>query len=465
MKVLKIIAAIIPAISLMWACESGSKVGSSLVADSHEIVLDSTFTVTGLSVENHRIQSRTITQVLGQINTDVYGKFTSDFVTQFMSANQIDTTGFTVENVDSLRLIFRIPRTDIVGDSLLPMGLTIYPLVKELPSPIYSDFSPEGYYDPSTVIKSQIYKCNAISEGDTLYNATSKYIDVHLSKELAQKLYTIYKENPDNYSTPQNFSKKFPGFYIKNTYGSGRVVRIAQTVMRLHYHKTFVNDKGRDTTINHVGYYYAVQPEIITNNIIKYQISDELKERVEKGGNILIAPAGRDIEINFPAKSIIESYKSKAGNMAVLNTLTFSIPAKSIENDHGITPPDNLLMILSKDKDKFFIENKMNDDVTSFVASYNKSTQCYDFSLMRNYLLDMMKKEGDLTPEDYTFTITPITLEETIDTNTNYYYYYNTGTTTTVNAIVPYVGAPTMVELDLTKAKIMLTLTKQITIF
>lgn len=451
------------AVSLFFqSCEESNNIGSSLVKDQMEIIVDSAFTVTGKSVINDHIQSRTITQVLGSINAGVYGSLNSEFVTQFMPAAKIDTTNVKVENIDSLKIIFRVPTEDIVGDSLIPMGLEIYPLIKRLPSPIYSDFSPEGYYDPNTKLASVIYKANAIEDGDTLFNATNKYVTVDMPRELGQKLYSIYKENPANYSTPSAFADKFPGIYVTNSYGSGRVIRIAQTVMRMFYHKDFVNSNGNDTTVRYIGYYYAVQPEVITNNIIDYKMGRELTERLNNGENIVVAPAGRDIEINFPAREIIKNYNDKAGKLSVLNTLTFRIPVEEIENDYSIAPPTTMLMILSKDKDKFFIENHVNDDVTSFIATYNSTNKCYDFTGMRAYLLDLMKKES-ITPEDYTFTLTPVSLMTTTETSSNYYYY--TTPTVTVNAIVPYVSTPTMAKIQLEKAKIVMTFSKQLTNF
>ena len=458
MKHLSFLTALILPAVLFIACENTTNIGPSLVGDQMQIIVDSTFVITGKSVENHRIQSRTITQILGSISAKEYGSLSSDFVTQFMPAATIDTPNVQVENIDSLRLIFRIPESDIIGDSLVPMGLNIYPLDKALPSPIYSDFDPEGYYDPNNLISSSIYKCNTLAVTDTTKVEGQKYIFVSLPKTLAQNLYSLYVENPENYATPQNFSKVFPGFYISNSFGSGRVVRIAQSVMRLHYHKNFVNSNGNDTTVNYVGYYYGVQPEVISNNVIKYSMSESLKQKVEDGQNIIVAPAGRDIEIEFPATKIIETYKSQSGNMAVVNTLTFSIPVEKIENDYNISIPQTMLMILSRDKNKFFIDNKVTDDVTSFFATYDSSTKSYSFSEMRGYMMDLLKK-GNITPEDYTFTLTPVTLETTTNASTSYYYY---GTTTeTVNAIVPYTGTPTMANLLLDKSKVVLTFSKQ----
>ena len=142
-------------------------------------------------------------------------------------------------------------------------------------------------------------------------------------------------------------------------------MKIEQTGMRMYYHKNSINAAGRDTTIRYTGYYYGVQPEVITNNIISYNMAPELRNRLDNGENLIVAPAGRDVEMTFPALDVIKSYKEKAGKLSVINTLTMKIPVESIKNDYNINPPASILMILSKDKDKFFIDNDVNNDVTS----------------------------------------------------------------------------------------------------
>lgn len=435
-----------------------NNIGGSLINDEHEVYIDSTFVITGRSVENNRIQSRTVTQLLGSISAEGYGFFSSEYVTQFMCANVMDTVGVSVDDVDSLVLVINVPKNDIIGDSLIPMGLEIYPLTKQLPTPIYSDFDPEGYYDPNTKLTSAMYKCNVVGENDTIKTYENRYIYAKMPTEIGKKLFASYRENPGIFSDPESFTDLFPGVFIRNSYGSGRVMRVQQTSMRLHYKKHSVNDNGNDTTIAYVGYYFASKPEVVTNNLINYSMSSELQQRLQDGENIVVAPAGRDVEITFPAPEIIDTYSKNAGKVAVLNTLTFKIPVNEIENDYDIAPPQNVMMILSKDKDNFFVENKVTDDVTSFVAEYNATSGCYEFSGMRSYMLDLLSKD-EVKEEDYTFVITPVSLVTTEEASTYYYYYY---TQTNVSAIVPYTSTPAMASLDLKNSKITLTFSKQV---
>lgn len=444
------------AASLLASCEDSPNVGSSLVHDESEVVIASEFAVAGRSVDNTRVQSRTITQVLGRINAKGYGDFSSDFVTQFMPSAQIDTENLTADNIDSLKLLFFVPKGSYVGDSIAPMGLEVYRLNKQLPSLIYSNFDPADYYNPADLLASKIYACNAIAATDSIKNLSYRLIDVKMPIELAKELYNLYITDPSAYAFPANFARHFPGIYVKNSYGDGRVVEISSTMMRMYYHTTTTNSEGKETINRYQGNYYAVTPEIVLNNNLAYTISPELDARIADGEQIIVAPVGRDVELQFPIQEVVDYYNANTGSLSVVNTLTFEIPAEKITNDYGIKPPANLLLILSSKKDEFFLRNELNNNITSFYAAYDADNHRYRFAGMRDYLLDILKKDK-ITPEDYTFTLTPVTIQTEVNSSNSYYG----SSTTYVSAIDPYIGAPAMVQLDLEKAKITLTFSKQ----
>lgn len=439
--------------AIISSCGDTTNIGSSLISDEISIVVDSSFVASGSTADNSQVQARTITQLLGIINAGDYGTLTSDFVTQFMPAGSIDTAGITSDNIDSMKLIFSIPNGAYVGDSLIPMGLKVYPLSRTLPSPIFSDFDPTDYYDPSAPLSSKIYACNALGERDSVAKLDARYIFVDLPRSLGRKLFDAYVADPSSYQSPTSFAKIFPGIYVSNSFGSGRVVKIKNTLLRLYYHRTIRKD-NRDSTVYYFGNYYAVTPEIITNNIIDYKMGEPLARRISNGEQIIAAPAGTDIEVKFPAREIISKYRANSGPLSVINTLSFKIPAEYITNNFGILPPDNLLLVLKKKKEEFFANNLVNDNVTSFYATFDPTNMCYTFTDMRGYILDLLKKDT-LTADDYTFSLTPVIV--TISTNQSSYY----STSTYVSDISPYMETPAMVKLSVENAKIIFTYSKQ----
>ena len=462
MKLRNILSILILAFSIgLYSCEdSVSTLGSSLIVYETEVAIDSTFTLTGQPVSNSDIQSRTITQILGSLSAKEYGDFSSDFVTQFMPALQIDTTGVKVNDIDSAKLYMFFTAGNFTGDSIVPMGFKLYPLKKQISSPIYSNFDPSDYYDESDcwTPESQIYTGNALYN-DSINALNYRSVSVKLPKEFAKSFYSEYIERPETFATPQTFAKFFPGLYVKNSFGSGRVINFSECRINLYYkrHKTItVDGKERDSVFNISSALMAVTPEVVTNNIIRMQLSDELKSKIEDNKEpIIVAPASYNVELTFPAEEIIRRYRENSGPLSVINTLTMSIPVEYIKNNYNINPPKHVLLVLSTEKDKFFANNQLDDNKTSFLTEYNPLTKSYDFVGLRDYILNALSKEK-LTQEDYTFTLTPVN----VVTEESQSSYYSQGQSF-VSAITPYVAGPAMCKLDLQNAKIIFTYSKR----
>lgn len=451
MKLPQIILGLVLATAVV-ACEESSSIGESILQDEVEIVIDSTFTVTGTSLLNTRVQSRTTRQMLGLIDAKGYGRLESDIVTQFMPSAHLDTAGVTVDDIDSIKLEMKIYNGNYTGDSIVPMGLKVYKLNKQLPSPIYSDFDPASYYSKSDLVASTVYTASALGQPDSVANLSYRLISVALPLQMGRDFFSRYKSNPETFNSPEAFAQWFPGFYIANTYGSGRVMDFTSTNMRMYYHKnTKYND--RDTTYYYDMSYFSVTPEVVSNNNIRFDMSNELKARAQNGETLIVAPTGMDVEITFPGKEIAEKYRADKNSVSVINSLTFEIPAEAIANDYGIDPPTRLLMVLSSEKEDFFRDSKINDNKTSFLATYDKTSGKYSFSGMRNYILSLLEK-SQIEDKDVKFTITPVNV--TTETSGNYYQ-----SSEYVTGIDPYVNKPAMVKLLLDKAKIKFTYSRQ----
>lgn len=445
-----IIAGVIPLLTWLYSCDNVSQIGSSIVEDQIAVTIDSSFQVSGHSVPIEKVQSRTISQLFGRIDASGYGRLSSDVVTQFMPATPLDTNTIKVENIDSMLLVMSVTKGEYMGDSIVPLGLDIYRLDRQLPSPIYSNFDPEDYYSKDNLMASVMYNISNNSIGKVNSDGHTE-ITVKLPLDFAKSLYLQYLANPSSFSSPTAFAQVFPGLYIKNSFGSGRLTRVTNTQMKLHYHYDTKNETtGKDTVVTSVGSYFAVTPEIICNNNVSYRISPEIQARVDNGENIIVGPAGMEVNMRFPAPEIISKYNSDNNPVKVFNTLTFSVPAEAIENEFGIAEPTYLLMILTKDKDAFFAENKLPDNVTSFYAEYNSTSKRYYFGEMREFILDLMKKDN-ISEEDYTFSILPVSaIFEELQSGTS-----------VLTLMMPYMSAPVMCKLNLDEAFIRLAFSTQ----
>lgn len=459
MKLFKISLLIIPAALIaLSSCESDSEMGNSLINDKVEIIMDSSFTVTGKTVDINKVVSRTATQLLGAINAKQFGALKSDFVAEFMPPQTIDVNGVSVETIDSIKLVMKIPKGSFVGDSLIPMGLKVFKLSKQLPSPIYSDFDPSGYYSPSDLIASKVYTASAVSNSDTIAKQAYRTIDVMLPLSLGKQLYQKYIDEPSIFADPTQFAKFFPGFYVANSYGEGRISKISETKIQFFYHKN-TKIKEKDTTIYTSANYFAVTPEVISNNNMRLSLDNNISELEKAGKSLIVAPIGKEVEITFPTKDILAKFNEKHNTLRVVNSLFFEVPAQAISNHYKIAPPAYLLLVLKSKKEEFFSSRSINDDKTSFYAAYNASTHSYTFSNMREYIINMIDKD-EITDEDIDFVICPVSVTtETINSSST-----STGTTYTT-AICPYVEKPAMAILNLNKAKVRFTFTRQNSVY
>ena len=456
MKIKSVFASAIALAAITFtACDNETTLGSSLVEDTITITVDSAFTVTGQSVANSAVQSRTLLQLLGRIDAEGFGSMSSDVVTQFMPSVSLDTTGVTVNSIDSLKLMMAVYHGNFVGDSVTPMGIEIYRLNRNLPSPIYSNFDPKDYFDPADKLASTVFNTSTLGESDSLKNASYHTLSVKLPRELAQEFFTAYKTNPGNFQSPTAFiNNVFKGIYIRNSYGSGRLTLVSSTLMRAYYRRTIKKDDGTDSIQSAMANYFAVTPEIITNNNIALQLAPSIKDMIDNGDKLVVSPTGYDVEFTFPLQSIISSYRSQKGDESAINSLTFSLPADSVANEFNFGPAPSMLLILKSKKDQFFQNNDLPDNVTSFYAYYDKTNGSYDFGAMREYLMTMMKKDN-LTADDYTFVLTPVNVQT--ETNNDYYY----GSSSTVTSVTPYISKPSITKISFDKAKIKFTFSNQ----
>lgn len=465
MKFTRLIPAAFIALTI-FSCEESSTIGSSIVENNINIIVDSTFTITGYSVRDSVIQARTDNQLLGKIDAKGFGNMSSDFITQFMPANVLDTVGVTESSLDSIKMRMFMNEGDLIGDSLVPMGLEIYRVNKPLPSPIYSDFDPDSYYDHNSLLASSVYSATVLGLSDSLISsyteAAMRVVDVKLPLSFGKEIFNKYKSDPKLFNDPVKFATWFPGLYIKNSFGSGRVMRFSSSLIYLYYTKNETVD-GTDTTYQKINALLAVTPEVINNNNINLKISDNIK-KIAASKPTIVAPIGYDVNIDIPIKDIISKYKSQASTVNVINSMSLEIPAEEITNNYDIDPPAYLLLVKRDKKSSFFSKQQLCDNETSFYAAYNSTTKSYTFSSMRQYFIDMSKKT-DLSDEDGEFVLTPVSLvTETSASSSSYYYYYYYGSstsTTIVMAVVPYVGTPAMATLDLDNAKIKIEFSTQ----
>ena len=454
----------------LYACTDDT-IGVTITDSVSSIIEDSSFVITGHSVLNDRVQMRTSSKMLGALQAEGFGTVTASAVTMWMPAMSIDTTGVRSEWIDSCRLKLRIPyRNGFTGDSLAPMRLNVYSLNKALPSPIYSDFDPTDYYDTEDLLASESYSpTSGWTEVATSYVTgtaeidTVRVISVPMPTELGRDLFDTYVSHPEKFASPKAFADVFPGIYITNSYGSGHVLNIKATELDVYYRQHAQKDDGTDTVYNRAQTYLASTPEVTSNNIIRYDIDDAVTAMVNRGEAIIAAPAGYEVQVRFPIQDIIDKYLANVGtNQAVINSLTLTLPVSIPVTEYSIKPPTYLLMVKTSKKDAFINGDSLVNNKDSFYAIYDAADKEYEFTGLRDYIINIINNQGGIaTEDDFNFTITPVDVTN-YTYPMSYSYYYSSSTSSTVTKISPMVSRPAIVRLLLDQAKTKMTYSKQI---
>lgn len=453
-----------------YSCADETSIGSSINDTRLAIIEDSSFVITGTSVENRSLQSRTSTQLLGSIKCDGYGTLSSQIVTEFMPTFAVDTAGTQVDWLDSCKLVLKLPSTGaFTGDTLAPMRLNVYRLNKQLPHPIFSDFDPTGYYDESGLMASTSYsvassKLVSNFDANTYALVTHREVEIPMPTDYAKELYNLFLTNPEVFRSPSSFSKYFPGVAITNSFGSGHVMNFTDSEFRVYYRKHVQLDEKKDTIYPSVCQtYLASSPEVTMNNLINLDVDAAVKTCIDNGEAIVMAPAGYEVKCRFPIQEIVDMYKNTTkGSMALINSLGLEIPAETLPTKYGIEPPAYLLMVKSSMKNQFIAGDSLTNNKDSFYAAYDATKKCYTFTGMRDYILDILKnKDGKASDDDTYFTITPMDVTIYTDASSSYYYYYQSNPSTTVTKIAPQVSVPGLARLRLDKAKVKIVFSKQ----
>ena len=450
----------------LCAC-TDETIGVSITDSVSSIIEDSSFVITGHSVPNSRLQMRTSIKMLGDLTADGFGHLTASAVTMWMPAMSIDTAGTSAEWIDSCRLKLRVPiHQGYTGNSLAPMRLNVYSLNQALPSPIYSDFDPTGYYNAGDLLASESYSptsgwyevSTSYVTGAAAYD-TVRVISVPLPVEYGREVFNAFKTNPSLFSSLSAFGERFPGIYITNTYGSGHVINIKATELDVYYRQFKHTSDTTDTIYPAMCQsYMASTPEVVSDNIIHFDVDSKVQAMVNAGEPLIVAPAGYEVQVSFPIQDIIDKYQANVGaSQSIISSLGLELPVTIPETQYDIQPPTYLLMVKTAYKDAFINGDSLANNKDSFYAIYDPLNKCYTFAGLRDYILDIIDNHGGIArEEDINFTITPVDV-----VNYSYSSYYGQQQNT-VTKISPMVSRPAIVRLALERAKVKVVYSKQI---
>lgn len=462
--------AILPALALAAAlnigvasCDDKDNVGSTITKGEVTIVVDSTFTVTGRTVRTPAIDSRSEDLLIGRLFTEDFGELTASFIGRLMPASELAIPdSVPLENISGMSLRFSFDSNGFTGDTLAPQQLSVYALTKQLPESIDNTFDPAGYYDESSPLGSASYTASALGLNTTKKKGGN--VTVPLGVDLARKVVTQYRKDPSMFQWPETFAQYFPGIYVRSTFGRGLVLNFTNSeflALWTHLEKVTKVENGKavvcDTLMTDTTSLFSISPEVLSANLLNIKPAASVLDRVANGEYIIQSPAGYNVEIDFPAQSILDRYSSDDFNMGVINTLSYTVPVTAPANTYGITPPPYMLMIKTSKLKEFFAQSKVpvTNDTDVFWAAYNGENGEYVFNNMRPYIVELMKAGTPVAEEDYKFTLVPVSITtETVG--------YGENKKIVVTNCVQYITHPSLCVVNLAKSKVKFTYSRQV---
>lgn len=445
------------------SCDDETNVGSSITPGEVTIVVDSTFTVTGRSVRAQSIDSRDGNLLIGRLSAEDFGDLSADFVGRLMPASVLSIPdSIPLDDVKGMTLRFSFAKNGFTGDTLAPQQLSVYTLTRQLPDAIDNTFDPAGYYDPSSPLGTASYTASSLGLGKK--NTTGGKVDVPLKADFARQVVKQYRTDPSVFMWPASFAQYFPGIYVRSTFGRGLVLNFTNTEFLTYWDR---HEKTRkvidgvsvvtDTVITDSTSLFAISPEVLSANLLRLTPAQSVTDRISAGQLVLQSPAGYNVEIDFPARSILDRYLRDDFNMGVINTLTFTLPVATPANTYGLTPPPHLLMIKTSKLKEFFAQKMVpqEGDTDAFWAAYDSEKGQYVFNAMRPYIVALMKAGTEVKAEDMQFTLVPVSITtETVG--------YTGNQRTVVTSCLPYIEHPTLGIVDLNRAKVKFTYSRQV---
>lgn len=364
-----------------------------------------TFDVTTKSELSGKVFAKTSVGYLGKFTDPEFGYYEAGFLAQLHCNEGLTFPAAYDENdpnnPNAIMVKNEIYRTELAlvyssyfGDSLTASRLSVYQLNKDLDkeSAYYTDIKPEDFYDknnPKSLLGRKAYTAVDLSVASSVRNADGyvPYLNIPLPNTLGQDILKASRESDKNGTNFADvFRNMFKGIYVKNDYGDGTILYIDQIELHVWYEcyvkgKDGANLKKSNSEEDSIRYSYrtfAATKEIIQANSFNSD-EEKIKEKVEeKEWTYLKTPAGIYTQATLPLlsnntsdkKGILDSLSNDTLNVVKLVFTNYN-QANDNKSQFSMNAPDYILLVREKDKDSFFKENKINDDITSYLAQHN----------------------------------------------------------------------------------------------
>lgn len=386
--------------SVFIACDDDlNNVGASIIpkGDEIEVAVD-TFDVKIRTIKVDSLYAWSTTGLLGKYEDDIFGSIKSDYMTEFYCYNASFLSDEAI--IDSVQL--DIDFYYHYGDTLAPMGLSVYKLTNQLNGDFYTNIDPKKYCDMSQMLGQQIYTIAQTATSTTSSGLVIRTLTVDLNKKVGEEFYTEYLTNKNTFSNSDTFRDFFPGVYVTPTLGANTLVEAGYTTLNIYYKydTTYTPDSSdvvRDTTYHKV-FSLEVSADVIQLNHVENKVPSNLLQE-GTGASYIKSPAGVCLELEFPIMDV----KNWLGDdtTKILNSASFKLLGYTEKEDLLNSPwgkPSSLLLVDKDSLETFFRNKKYIDNKYSTIISRTASTNIYDFGNISSIIKEYKKRDLQKNP-------------------------------------------------------------------
>ena len=399
MKTIGIIFCLLSSV-IFFACnETIGRVGLGIQPEEDKVaVFDTTFTFDARTIAVDSIYAKTPNGYLGEFYDPAYGSIKSSFICQYYPSIGFQYLDSIVDNkIDSVRL--NLYYSEFTGDSLAPMEVTVYPVIKPLTENYYTNADPSVFCDMNNPIVKYSYTARNKNLSDSLIqaNITNGSYPYHISIPLPVKLGQDYLDKIRNgeLKTVDEFLNFFPGTYLKTTFGTGSMLPIELATILVYYtQESILKDISGGDSIAYASNaaVFSVTKEVIQLNKIENKNPAFLTED-NPDKTYIKTPAGVYTEITIPIKKIVAAIGKKKFSSVAFSlsaypaddwTYSLSFPGKKVPAGYDIngnqqsTGLDRKLLLIQPDSVKNFFEmKKVADKQTTFFTQLDDYTNTY----------------------------------------------------------------------------------------
>lgn len=398
---------------LTFSCnDTLDQVGFSIQPEKDRLTVGiDTLQLQARTVQVDSIFGKTNYPVLGEYADPVFGSMKSEYIAEFYLPKGMEFKEGAV--IDSVRV--EIAYTSMIGDSIAPMRLSVYEVIKSLKGTNdYTHINPELFADMSAPLGEQSFTGRNSTNRIKSYTAEDYstvtyreyFINVEVPKAIGEEFLEEYKKaGHGKLSDTDTFREFFPGLYFTTSFGNSTIISADLTSLFVHYH--YLDEKGSSTkqdTIRTDVFRLNNTPEVRQINHIKSSNDELLIDNSEV--TYIKSPAGVNTEIKFPISEVHENLQSMA-----LNLVNFTVYALADESENKmvkLNPPDYLLLVNKDSLSGFFENRKLRDNVTSFLSEkFDPTTYSYKFNNISS-MINYYNQENNDEPYDLVYYLIPV---------------------------------------------------------